>query len=286
MIIAIFMALTNVRAGRVDARGAFRFLLVCLTLRMIGFILTANHVADDESVLYRMGLAQGLLQTMTAWLLYLALEPHVRRRWPQTLISWSRALAGRLQDPLVARDLAVGTALAVLWFAFAVVLLWGTGTLSSGKQLDTLLDVRHIVGFLLLEIEGALELSVLFCFNILLLRVVLRREWAVVLAVIIISGLSNYFLDPVGGTFAVRGVGLIAGSVLGALLVVALIRFGLIAVAAFWAVQRFVSLFPTTLEFSTWYVGVALFTLGAVALFAAYACYMAVGTKRWADAIG
>jgi len=74
--------------------------------------------------------------------------------------------------------------------------------------------------------------------------------------------------------------------VLGALLVVALIRFGLTAVAAFWAVQRLVSLFPTTLDLSTWYVGVSLFTLGAVAMLAAYACYTAVGTKRWAEAIG
>ena len=34
----------------------------------------------------------------------------MRRRWPQTLISWTRVLAGRLRDPLVGRDVLVGAA--------------------------------------------------------------------------------------------------------------------------------------------------------------------------------
>jgi hypothetical protein len=33
--------------------------------------------------------------------MYMALEPVVRRRWPEVLVSWSRLLAGRLRDPLV-----------------------------------------------------------------------------------------------------------------------------------------------------------------------------------------
>jgi hypothetical protein len=35
------------------------------------------------------------------------------RRWPQTLIGWSRVLAGRLTDPLVGRDILVGSALGL-----------------------------------------------------------------------------------------------------------------------------------------------------------------------------
>jgi fructuronate reductase len=34
-------------------------------------------------------------------MLYVALEPFVRRMWPDALISWSRAIMGRLRDPLV-----------------------------------------------------------------------------------------------------------------------------------------------------------------------------------------
>jgi serine/threonine-protein kinase len=51
---------------------------------------------------------------MQVWLLYVALEPFARRRFPKTLISWKRLLAGRIRDPLVGRDILVGAALGTL----------------------------------------------------------------------------------------------------------------------------------------------------------------------------
>ena len=42
------------------------------------------------------------------WITYVAIEPIVRRRWPDLLFSWSRVLAGRFRDPLVGRDALVG----------------------------------------------------------------------------------------------------------------------------------------------------------------------------------
>ena len=42
------------------------------------------------------------------YLVYLALEPFVRRSWPTMLVGWSRALSGRVPDPVVGRDLIVG----------------------------------------------------------------------------------------------------------------------------------------------------------------------------------
>ena len=49
-----------------------------------------------------------LLITVALWLLYLALEPIVRRRWPDSLVSWTRLLRGRVLDPLVGRDVLLG----------------------------------------------------------------------------------------------------------------------------------------------------------------------------------
>ena len=48
-----------------------------------------------------------------AWLLYIALEPHLRRVWPETMIGWSRLLAGSVRDPLVGRDVLVGVLVAI-----------------------------------------------------------------------------------------------------------------------------------------------------------------------------
>ena len=51
---------------------------------------------------------------MVVYAIYMALEPDVRRRWPETLIAWSRVLAGRLKDPLVGRDLLLGILVGVV----------------------------------------------------------------------------------------------------------------------------------------------------------------------------
>ena len=42
------------------------------------------------------------------WLIYIALEPFLRRRWPHRIISWNRLLRGNLRDPLVGRDILIG----------------------------------------------------------------------------------------------------------------------------------------------------------------------------------
>jgi hypothetical protein len=47
------------------------------------------------------------------WLLYIALEPHIRRIWPGIMIGWSRLLAGSVRDPLVGRDMLAGVLVAI-----------------------------------------------------------------------------------------------------------------------------------------------------------------------------
>ena len=60
----------------------------------------------------------------------IALEPFARRRWPEMLISWSRAVSGRWRDPLVGRDLligaVVGTALGLILGPIRVLLPSGS----------------------------------------------------------------------------------------------------------------------------------------------------------------
>ena len=66
--------------------------------------------------------------------LYMAVEPFIRRRWPESLISWTRVLSGRIRDPLVGGHLLVGAA-------------WGIGlTLWSLLKIATLRAPRSGVG--------------------------------------------------------------------------------------------------------------------------------------------
>ena len=55
-----------------------------------------------------------MLNAALNWVVYVALEPWVRRKWPRTMISWSRLTSRGVRDPLVGRDLLYGTLLGSL----------------------------------------------------------------------------------------------------------------------------------------------------------------------------
>ena len=64
------------------------------------WIFHAHHVASDaEQTLIGNALANAAYVCLEYWLIYLALEPWVRRYWPQTMITWSRVVAGKWTDP-------------------------------------------------------------------------------------------------------------------------------------------------------------------------------------------
>ena len=73
------------------------------------------HFSSVGNFLYLFVLAvsTALFWGGAVWVLYLALEPYVRRYWPQAIISWTRVLAGRWRDPLVGRDVLYGVMLGL-----------------------------------------------------------------------------------------------------------------------------------------------------------------------------
>ena len=83
------------------------------------------------------------------WALYLAIEPYIRRHWPQAIISWSRLLAGRLRDPLLGRDLLIGVILGVVWLVIVQLSLLEIARLGGAPTLgatEYLRGGRHILG--------------------------------------------------------------------------------------------------------------------------------------------
>src|SRR5260370_27736605 len=106
----VLIARHNLRLGRVDGRGAFRLGSFIFVVFLMMWALRAHHVASlDEIDLFIIALSWGLLAAALVALLYLALEPYVRRKEPQTLISWSRLLAGEVHDPLLWSDVLGGS---------------------------------------------------------------------------------------------------------------------------------------------------------------------------------
>jgi hypothetical protein len=122
------------RSARGDARGRRD------RSALLGWALSAHHVAAPAEIRQiRHAVALALFGAAIIYLAYLAIEPHVRRRWPAVLVAWSRVLSGRVRDPLVGREalagIALGTAAAAIGFAAA----W-----TQGRTMDADTDVITI----------------------------------------------------------------------------------------------------------------------------------------------
>ena len=121
------LARRNLRLGRGDRRGASRLAAFVFAAWAVAWFFGAHHVPNfAEFGLFIEFLVWGLVWSCFFWVLYIALEPYVRRRWPATLVSWSRLLAGGFRDPLVGRDVLAGC----LWAAF-IDRSWKTGVVCS-----------------------------------------------------------------------------------------------------------------------------------------------------------
>ncbi|HEX7708938.1 MAG TPA: serine/threonine-protein kinase, partial [Thermoanaerobaculia bacterium] len=116
LVAGVILARRNLRRGRGDRRTATRLAFVVFIVGAAAHLLRADHVASAaaERLIIERGLAWSLYRAAEVWVLYLALEPFVRRRWPHTLISWTRLFAGRLRDPMIGRDLLIGTGAGLL----------------------------------------------------------------------------------------------------------------------------------------------------------------------------
>ena len=107
------LAWRNLKDGRGDRRGAFRLALFAFASLMLAWICGSTHGFHREELnLFLAALGEALYRSVLAGVLYLALEPFVRKRWPHALISWNRILEGRFGDSLAGRDVLVGISFA------------------------------------------------------------------------------------------------------------------------------------------------------------------------------
>jgi len=174
----------NLRAGRGDRRGAIRIGAAVVILQGAMWVLGAHHVASaDEGWILIAGFTNAVGMGAGFWVVYIALEPFARRRWPEMLISWTRALSGRWRDPLVGRDLLigalVGTALGLLMGPIRVLLPLRLGIPATPHPLDATtpttpgLAVAWLISIFVFSAFWVLGLV----FLLALARLLVRRGW-------------------------------------------------------------------------------------------------------------
>jgi serine/threonine-protein kinase len=121
--LGVLLAWRNLRMRRGDRQGAMRVAALLFVLQfaaMIGFADHALSIAHETRIVLKAA-ATSLLSAAGYFLVYIALEPFVRRRWPDRLISWARLLSGNWRDPMVGRDVLVGIAAGLGHFAVAMI---------------------------------------------------------------------------------------------------------------------------------------------------------------------
>ena len=102
LILAAFLAWRNILLRRGDTRGAARLATFALFLSMLIWLCRASHIpTQHEFSIFIGAISQALFIAGSLWIVYVALEPYVRRRWPQIMITWSRLLGGGVRDPVV-----------------------------------------------------------------------------------------------------------------------------------------------------------------------------------------
>ena len=119
----------NVRTGRWDRRGAARLAFVAFILCFASDIIGSHHPlsANEEVRGFFASVAYAATRALMTWLLYVAIEPFIRRLHPNSLVSWSRLLSGRVSDPAVGRDALVGLTLFALQGLALVISIWALG---------------------------------------------------------------------------------------------------------------------------------------------------------------
>ncbi|MEE8170074.1 MAG: hypothetical protein V3T70_05960, partial [Phycisphaerae bacterium] len=275
-----FLARRNLRLGRGDRRGASRLALFVLVATMLSWLFRASHIPTFyELGMFVIATAWALFITAWVWMLYVALEPYVRRRWPHALISWSRLLAGRFRDPLVGRDILIGAAFGILsglvgHFRYVASEWLGRAPpIPMRAGISELLGMRRVAASFLSDLPTDVFLAMGFFFVLFVLRVVLRRPLPAAAAFVAIFAVNSLLTadDPL--------LSVISAALSMSIFVIVLLRFGLLAQVACLFVGTFFFSYPLTYHIGAWYAGPAIFAFLSVAGIAAYGFHTALAGR-------
>jgi serine/threonine-protein kinase len=276
LVTAFLLTVRNLHLGRGDRRGAFR--IAGFVVAMVGSAgVLGSDLQPTPGGVFGVALlaaAQALLIGVCAWIGYIALEPYVRRRWPQTLIGWSRLIGGRWRDPLVGRDVLAGVlvALALQVPSFLLDLAGATDTTTSYPvwMLDGL---RFTAAWICTQAASLVLVGIGMLFAFLLLTVVVRRGWiagAIVVAFLAASAVAQGANPLLDAATAVIAVGM---------LVVCMVRLGLLATIVVMLVENLTSVAPFTFDPSRWYAADSYLVIGVIVALAVFGAWTSANLR-------
>jgi serine/threonine-protein kinase len=271
----------NLRLGRGDRRGATRLALFIVFAYTAYWGLSVHHVAAvGELVQFGVFVGWALMASGACWVLYIALEPFVRRRWPQILVSWTRLLSGEWHDPVVGRDVFSGCA-----FSVAIVASLSWPRLHGNVPDAAMLSIENAagVGRFLSSVLGTMASGVFAALSYLcflsILRVLLRKDSLALVAVVLLL----FTVTALNSNSWINGL---SAAAFGVLLMFMLIRFGLLAAMVGFSLENLLLRQPMTLHASAWYSTAGYATLALFAALAIYGFRTSLGDRPLFDSLG
>jgi serine/threonine-protein kinase len=268
--LSVVFARRNLRAGRADVRGAVRLSLIMGVIGFLGFGLLAQpHIPMGQ--VFTLGVMMNLFFSAFYATSYLALEPIVRRSNPEWLVSWTRLLTGRWQDPLVGRDVLIGASAGVF-----MCLLSGIRGILERSVLFGDFQAAALGGFSAIAVvlrgfsSGVLG-SLMWVLMFVLLRVAVRRPavaWAIWFPIAL-----GVWSGPAPST----AMSVISVAVILIAWALVLKRSGLLGGAAAITVYAIFNEEYVTTQFGAWYAGVTIAGLVAVGLLLAWGVVAVTG---------
>jgi len=270
------LARKNWLANRADRRGALKLFWIHSGALFVGWLLNAHYISEGRMFNFAYyNFASALFNGALLWQLYLALEPALRARWPQSIVTWNRILAGRFSDAQVGAHILMGVTMGIVISAAFVIKDWFNferlGTLNPSGIADTV--TRKWFASQIFVADNALFTGFLIFFIIFGLKVLFRREWPAMIVVAIILCASN------GDLYRSTNLAL-DGSVyfLVALGIVwALVRFGMLTTIVAVFVTNVLGRVASTSDPTLWFMPFAYATLILVAALAIISFWRSLG---------
>ncbi len=277
ILLGAWRASTHLRTGKGDRRGAARLAIAVFGLEILLAVFHTHLTPSAYMIfIFILTISTGLFVTGVLWLIYLALEPYVRRHWPQTIITWTRMIDGRWRDPLVGRDLLFGVILGVLWSAIFMLGYFGrtrAGSFNQFPATDYLLGFAPTISTCLANIINSIFGTMIFFFALVLLRVLLKNRWLAAAAFVFLFttpralGSSSWLIQIV-----------IWGSIYG-ITAISVVRFGFVVLAIGSFTANLMLNLPYPLDPGRWYAVDTYLVLAGLLTISAWGFYNSLGRE-------
>ncbi|HEX2122832.1 MAG TPA: serine/threonine-protein kinase [Thermoanaerobaculia bacterium] len=277
IVAALLLAWRSLRLRRGDRQGALRFAITYFAIQATASLLASHYPRELLLLINELWITLGsaAMGAAIVYILYVALEPYARRKWPEHLIAWTRLLSGRLQDPLVGRDVLIG-----ILAGLAYTVLWGSASILASwfSEMDpqpfiaamrSMNGIRHALALTLFAAILGIQFASVTILILVMSTIVLRRRALAAGAFFVIN--LAYFLLATGGQLPLVP----AHAAVAALLAFIALRYGLLAYAVLQ--MTFLAIHYGTATSPSWLLMISAIPFAIVAALALWAFRTSLG---------